>query len=132
MKRIALFGVIVVVIATFLAVWLSRHIKHRQIAMTLLEMHHDWAANDYHAKGMTVPRFLAEQGDVSASAAGVLGAYVQYDFQKDGIEWTKRLHLLRANTNSTTWVLYEFATPKDTNLLRMAWQHKLISVNGEP
>ena len=132
MKRIALFVLIFVVLAALFGIWLSQHIKHRQIAMTLLEMHHQWAANDYHAKGMTVPRFLADQGEVSENSAGILGAYVKYDFQKDGVEWTRRYHILRADTNTTTWVLYEFAEPKDTNLVRMAWKHKLITVKGEP
>jgi hypothetical protein len=100
--------------------------------MTLVEMHHQWATNDYHAKGMTVPRFLAEQGEVHAWSAGIVGAYVEYSFQKDGIEWSRDLHILRANTNTTTWVLYESAAPMDTNLQSMAWEHKLITVKGEP
>jgi thioredoxin-related protein len=107
-------------------------ISSHQIAAALLEMHHQWATNDYRTKGMIVPTFLVGQGDVSASAAGILGAYVQYDFQKDGIQWTRRFHILRADTNTTTWVLYEVGSPKDTNLLNMAWKHKLITVTGEP
>src|SRR5262245_39429496 len=100
--------------------------------MTLLEMRQQWATNDYRAKGMVVPRFLAEQGEVSGHAAGILGAYVQYDFQSRGIEWTRRFHILRSDTNATKWVLYEFAAPKDTNLVSMARKQKLITVTGEP
>jgi thiol-disulfide isomerase/thioredoxin len=107
-------------------------ISSRQIAMSLLEMHHRWAANDYHPNGMTVPKLLTEQGQVSGSAAGILGAYVEYNYQKDGVEWSRRFHILRADTNAKTWILSEAAAPKDTNLLRMAWQHKLITVTGEP
>ncbi len=51
----------------------------RHIAVALLKMHHEWAANDYKSKGMTVPKTLVEQGEVSARSAGELGAYVQYD-----------------------------------------------------
>ena len=107
-------------------------ISSRQIAMSLLEMHHRWAANGYHPDGMTVPKLLTEQGQVSASSAGILGAYVQYDYQKDGVEWSRRFHILRADTNTTTWTVSENAAPKDTNLLWMGWQHKLITVTGEP
>jgi thioredoxin-related protein len=104
----------------------------RQIAMTLLEMHHQWATNNYRAAGMTVPKFLAEQGAVSGHASGTLGTFVEYDFQRNGNEWTRRFHILRADTNTTTWVLYEMAAPKDTNLLKMAWQHELTKVTKEP
>jgi len=104
----------------------------RQIAVTLLEMHRQWATNDYRAKGMTVPKFLVEQGQVSACSAGILGAYVQYDFQKEGIEWTRRFHISRSTTNTTTWILYESAAPKDTNLSQKAWKHELITVTREP
>lgn len=104
----------------------------RQIAMALLEIHHRWATNDYHAKGMTVPKLLTKQGNMRASSAGILGAYVSYDCQKDGIEWIKTLRIFRTDTNTTTWILYEDAAPADTNLLQMAWQHKLITVTGEP
>ena len=103
-----------------------------QIAMTLLEMRHQWATNDYRAKGMVVPRFLGQQGEVRSYAAGILGAYVQYDFQEGGMEWTRKFQVLRSDTNTTTWVLFESAAPKDTNLLQMAWKHELITVTKEP
>src|SRR5262245_60074165 len=45
-------------------------VSSRQIAMALLEMRKQWATNDYRSKGMKLPRFLAEQGAVSGSAAG--------------------------------------------------------------
>lgn len=104
----------------------------RQIGAALLAFHHDWLTNNYHPTKTPLPKILTEQGEVSASSAGILGAYVKYDFQKDGIEWEKRYHILRADTNTTTWILYEFAEPKDTNLSRMSWQRKLASVTGEP
>jgi hypothetical protein len=107
-------------------------VSSRQIAMALLEMHHQWFTNGYRSKGMKVPRFLAEQGDVSGSSAGILGAYVRYDFQNGGIEWTRKFHILRPDTNAMKWVLYESATPRDTNLLQMSWKHELITVRGEP
>ena len=133
MKRTALFALIFVVIAALFGIWLSRHIKHRQIATALLAFHHDWAVNDYHLpKFWRLPNLLTKQGDVSALNASILGAYVEYDFQKDGIEWTRRYYILRADTNTTTWVLYESAKPKDTHLVRIAWKHKLITVKGEP
>lgn len=132
MKRIALFAFVVVVIATLFGVWLSQHTKHRQIAKALLALRHDWAVNGYRPTKTPLPMILVVQGHVSASAAGIFGAYVQYDFQKGGVEWTRRYHIFRADTNTTTWVLYEFAEPKDTNLVSMAWQHKLITVTGEP
>jgi hypothetical protein len=95
-------------------------------------MRHRWATNNYRSKGMTVPRLLAEQGQVSGHASGTLGAFVEYDFQRNGNEWTRRFHILRSDTNSTTWVLYEMAAPKDTNLLKMAWQNELTKVTKEP
>jgi len=111
---------------------IQNHVLNHKIATTLLEMRHQWATNDYHAKGMTVPRLLDEQGKIHAWSAGILGAYVEYSFQKDGTEWRRDLHIFRANTNSTTWALSEFAAPMDTNLQSMAWEHKLITVTGEP
>jgi hypothetical protein len=80
---------------------------------------------------MTVPTMLAQE-HLHGSSAGILGACVEYDEQKNGVEWSRRLHILRADTNSTTWTLFEMAVPKDTNLLKMAWKHNLITVTGEP
>lgn len=104
----------------------------RQIAMTLLEMQHQWATNNYQAMGMEVPSFLAKQGEVSSYSAGRFGAFVQYDFQNSGIEWTRRFHIWRADTNTATWVLYEIAAPKDTNLFQLGWKRELIKVRTEP
>jgi hypothetical protein len=135
MKRIALFALIAVVIATFFGIWLSQHIKRRHIAMTLLEMHHQWATNDYHAKGMTVPRFLAEQGRVRGYSSGILGAYVEYYSKKSDTNIATFLFgISRANTNTTTWTLEEVGyTPgSPTNLPKIAWKHKLMTVRGEP
>jgi hypothetical protein len=122
-----------------LSFWLVQHIashtKNRQIATALLEMHHQWATNNYQPKtqGMLMPAPpMLTNKDISAWSAGILGAYVMYDELKDGIEWDRMLHLFRVNTNTTEWTLYEAAQPKDTNLLGMAWQHKLVTVTGEP
>jgi len=104
----------------------------RQIAHALLEMQRQWATNNFRAKGMTVPKVLADLGEVSGSSAGILGAYVQYAFQRDGIEWTRSVHVLRSNTNTTTWVLHEFAAPKDTNLSHLARKRELITVTAKP
>ena len=135
MKLTHIYGMCAAVVAILLGFWLVQHIRNhtrnRQIATTLLEMHHQWATNDYHAKGMTVPTMLAQE-QLHGSSAGILGAYVEYDEQKNGVEWSRRLHILRADTNSTTWTLFEMAVPKDTNLLKMAWKHNLITVTGEP
>lgn len=106
-----------------------RH-EHHQIAMSLLELHHQWATNDYQAVGMHVPRFLRGLGDVRSSSAGILGAYVDYRFKKDNVDWTKTYHILRANTNSTTWVLSEYARPEGRE--RVEWVHELGTVTGEP
>jgi len=102
-----------------------------QIAMTLLEMHHQWATNDYRAKGMKLPPML-DNRNVHSYGVGLYGAGVEYYEQKDGIEWSRNLGIIRADTNSTTWTLYERATPTDTNLFQMAWKHNLITVKGEP
>ena len=107
-------------------------VSSRQIAMALLEMHHEWFTNGYRSKGMKLPRFLAEQGQVRSSSAGILGAYVEYDFQENAIEWTRSFRISRADTNTTNWVLSEYATPNDTNLVSMAREQKLITVTGEP
>jgi RNA polymerase sigma factor (sigma-70 family) len=111
---------------------IQNHVRNREIATALLEMHHQWATNDYQAKGMKVPKLLAKQGEVSGWSAGILGAYVEYDYQKAGAEWGRRFWIWRADTNTTSWILFEQAEPKDTNLLGMAWHHKLITVNGDP
>ena len=110
---------------------IQNHDTNHQIAMALLRLHHQWAANGYHASHSPPPPIL-NKGQVHAWSAGILGAYVEYDYQTNGIEWTRRFHILRANTNTTVWTLYEIAEPNDTNLVRMAWQHKLITVSGEP
>jgi RNA polymerase sigma factor (sigma-70 family) len=110
---------------------IQSRIRNREVATALLRMHQQWAANDYRAKGMEVPKSL-NNDKVSAYSAGILGAYIQYHFQKNGIDWTKRFHILRENTNSTIWTLYEIAEPNNTNLLNMAWRHKLITVNSNP
>jgi len=110
---------------------IQNHVRNREIATTLLEMHHQWATNDYHAKGMKVPPTLNNQ-NVRSWGGGLYGAMVEYYEQKDGIEWSRRLGIIRADTNSTTWTLYEAASPTDTNLLKMAWKHDLLTVKGEP
>lgn len=110
---------------------IQNHIQNRKIATTLLEMHHQWATNDYRAKGMKVPVML-DNGHVHGWSAGILGAYVEYNYEENGIEWSKRFHIYRENTNSTTWTLYEIAEPNDTNLLRLARQRKLTTINGDP
>jgi RNA polymerase sigma factor (sigma-70 family) len=110
---------------------IQNHVQNRKIATTLLEMHHQWATNDYRAKGMPVPAML-NNAQVHAWSAGILGAYVEYNYKENGIEWSRMFQIWRADTNTTTWILYEAAKPKDTNLLRMAWQRKLTTVNGDP
>jgi len=130
MKRTALFSIIVVVITALSGMWIFRYIQHRQMAMALLALHHDLAVNNYHATQTPLPKLLTNQGNLRGSSASILGAYVDYNFQEDGVEWTRRYHILRSNTNSTTWVLYEFVEPNDMNLVQMARKHKLITVTG--
>ena len=136
MKRAHVYGICAAVIAILFSFWLVQHIRNhtrnRQIAMTFLEMHHQWATNDYRAKGMKVPPLLANR-NVHSYGVGLYGAAVEYIEQKDGIEWSRSLGIMRADTNSTTWTLYERGDPTDTNLLKMAWMHhNLITVKGEP
>ncbi len=135
MKRSHGYGICAAVVAVLLGFWVVQHIRNytrnRQIAMTLLEMHHQWATNGYHLKGVTVPAMLANDS-MHLCSVGKLGAFVEYDEQKSGIVWSRRLSILRADTNSSTWTLYEIAAPTDSNLSQMAWKHKLITVTGEP
>jgi hypothetical protein len=135
MKRTHVYGISAAVIAILFSFWLVQHIrnhiKYLRIATTLLEMHHQWATNDYRAKGMKVPPML-DNRNVRSYGVGLYGAAVDYYDQKDGIEWSRRLGIIRADTKSTTWTLYEEASPTGTNLLQMAWKHNLITVKGEP
>jgi RNA polymerase sigma factor (sigma-70 family) len=59
-------------------------------------------------------------------------AMVEYYEQKDGIKWSRRVGIIRADANSTAWTFYEGASPTDTNLLQMAWKRDLFTVKGEP
>ena len=111
---------------------IQNHVRNREIATALLEMHHQWATNDYRAKGMKVPPML-DNRNVHSYGVGLYGAAVEYIEQKDGIEWSRSLGIIRADTNSTTWTLYERGDPTDTNLLKRAWMHQnLTIVKGEP
>jgi hypothetical protein len=133
--KTAIVAGIVVILAAGTTIVTVKQIQYQQrnrgIATALLEMHHQWAANDYHAEGRTVPKILAGEPS-QACSAGPWGAYVLYDYQKNGIAWSRIYQLYRENTNTTIWTLYEFAAPKDTNLVKMAWRKKLTTVIGEP
>jgi RNA polymerase sigma factor (sigma-70 family) len=109
---------------------IREHKKIHQIATDLLAMHHDWASYGYHARPL--PKNLAGPGNVHAWSAGILGAYVQYTYKQDGVEWIKMFHILRTDTNTTTWTLSEIVMPADTNLSQMAHTRTLTRVTGQP
>ena len=111
--------------------------NNHEIATGLLELHHQWAMNGYNPpSGKDMPSIPAEHGHADAAAFTPLGGYLQYDYQTNGMTWFGRFEISRPDTNTTTWTVSESGVPAnapgDTNLLQMAWEHKLITVTGEP
>src|ERR1043165_5821668 len=62
----------------------STGVRSREITM-----HRQWETNGYRGAGMEVPQALKDES-VSAYAAGILGAYVQYKRSVLGLQWSKR------------------------------------------
>jgi hypothetical protein len=109
---------------------IDEHRKNQQLASALLEMREEWARNGYHAKPL--PKNLAAKGDFHGWSAGILGAYVEYPYRQDGLEGTRMFHILRADTNTTTWTLYDVFIPADTNLSQMSHRRTLTVVKEQP
>ena len=138
MKKLIIIAVsLLFILAVLFGFWSARQSQNREIATGLLELHHQWAMNGYNPpSGKNMPSIPAEHGHGDAAAFTPLWGYVQYDYQTNGMTWFGRFEISRPDTNTTTWTLSESGVPAnapgDTNLLQMAWQHKLITVIGEP
>jgi hypothetical protein len=143
MSRIGLFAFCIIVAVAILGAWLARNIrqhqaatvKYRQIAAALLAYNHYMLARDRTAGSYKLPpkaEMLWKQGNPDRFSLGSVSVSVEYHYQTNGIEWCRIFDLWRPNTNSTVWTMYELAYPTDTNLLRMAWKRKLMTVTGEP
>jgi hypothetical protein len=101
----------------------------REIANALVGFHHCWETNGYRPPGTGLPAIL-QGGLVHASSAGMHGAYVQYHYGMLGVEWSKRYHILRANTNDTVWTLYEIGWLERPQIPWLSWGHKMITVTN--
>ena len=135
MRRIQILGSCTLVLLIALIVWmmLIRHdpsgLTPREIANALVGFHHNWETKGYRSPGTGVPRAL-ESPAVHASAAGIYGAYVQYQYGMLGAEWSKRYHVLRASTNDTVWTLYDIRCLDRPRVPWLTWKHEMITVTN--
>ena len=106
--------------------------RNREIAATLLELHHSWATNGYNPPGLGVPKISAEYGHPDAATFYPMGGWVQFDYRTNGMIWFGRFGISRTDTNTTMWTVYESGTPIGTNSSPLAWRHDLLTVSGEP